>query len=144
MWILKWLPFWIFYAIFFIGVAGFLATYLLRFIPIPALYVYKTPIQIASMILIVIGVYMSGAISNEEAWLAKVNEVKAKLAEAEAKGVVETVKVVEKVVYQEKIVREKGKDIIQYVDREIVKYDNECKIPPSFVDIHNRAVGTAK
>lgn len=144
MWILKWLPFWIFYAIFFIGIAGFLATYLLKFIPIPALYIYKTPIQIASMILIVIGVYMSGAISNEEAWLAKVNEVKAKLAEAEAKGVVETVKVVEKVVYQEKVVREKGKDIIQYVDREVVKFDNRCEIPPSFIDIHNKAAGTTK
>jgi hypothetical protein len=139
MWILEWLPNWIFYAILFIGVIGFLITYLLKFIPIPALYMYKAPIQIVSVIFIVIGVYMAGSIANNESWLAKVKEVEAKLAEAEAKGAVETVKIVEKVVVQQKVIKEKGKDIIQYVDREVVKFDNKCEIPPAFVDVHNKA-----
>ena len=58
MWILQWLPFWIFYAILFVGIIGFATTYLLRFIPIPAVYMYKTPIQLVSILFIVIGVYM--------------------------------------------------------------------------------------
>lgn len=144
MWILQWIPNWVFYGLLIIGLLGFSVTYFLKFIPIPAIYIYKTPIQIFSIILIVIGVYMAGSIANNESWLAKVNEVKAKLAEAEAKGVKETVKVVEKVVYQEKVVREKGKDIIQYVDREVVKFDNRCEIPPSFIDTHNRAAEKLK
>lgn len=139
MWILEWLPNWIFYAILFLGIIGFLVTYLLKFIPIPALYMYKAPIQIVSVIFIVIGVYMAGSIANNESWLAKVKEVEAKLAEAEAKGAVETVKIVEKVVVQQKVIKEKGKDIIQYVDREVVKFDNKCEIPPAFVDVHNKA-----
>jgi len=139
MWILEWLPNWIFYAILFLGIIGFLITYLLKFIPIPALYMYKAPIQIVSVIMIVIGVYMAGSIANNESWLAKVKEVEAKLAEAEAKGAVETVKIVEKVVVQQKVIKEKGKDIIQYVDREVVKFDNKCEIPPAFVDVHNKA-----
>jgi uncharacterized membrane protein len=139
MWILEWLPNWIFYAILFLGIIGFLVTYLLKFIPIPALYMYKAPIQIVSVIFIVIGVYMAGSIANNESWLAKVKEVEAKLAEAEARGAVETVKIVEKVVVQQKVIKEKGKDIIQYVDREVVKFDNKCEIPPAFVDVHNKA-----
>jgi len=139
MWILEWLPNWIFYAILFLGLIGFLITYLLKFIPIPAIYMYKAPIQIVSVIMIVIGVYMAGSIANNEAWEAKVKEVQSKLAEAEARGAIETVKIVEKVVVQQKVIKERGKDIVQYVDREVVKFDNKCEIPPPFVEAHNKA-----
>jgi len=139
MWILQWLPNWIFYAILLIGLLAFAATYLLKIIPIPALFVYRTPIQIASLMMIVFGVYMAGSIANNESWLAKVEEVEAKLAEAEVKAAQENVKIVERVVVQRQVVREKGKDIVQYVDREVVKYDNKCEIPPTFIDAHNRA-----
>ena len=144
MWILEWLPNWIFYAILLIGLLGFLITYLLKFIPIPALYMYRAPIQIVSVIFIIIGVYMAGSIANNESWEAKVKEVQAKLAEAEAQGAKETIKIVEKIVVQEKIVRQRGQDIVQYVDREVVKYDNKCEIPPPFVDAHNQAASGTK
>lgn len=144
MWILKWLPFWIFYATFFVGVVGFIATYIIRFIPISAIYIYKTPIQIVSVILMVIGVYMSGAISNEEAWLAKVKELEVKVAEAEAKAQQENVKIVEKVVTKTQVVREKANDIIKYVDREVVKYDSKCEIPKEAVTAVNQAAEGVK
>lgn len=144
MWILKWLPFWIFYAMFFAGVLGFLATYFIRFIPIPAIYMYKTPIQIVSMVLITVGVYMSGAISNEEAWLARVKELELKVAESEVKSAQQNTKIVEKIVYKDKIIKEKGDEIVKYVNTEIVKYDSQCKIPPEFVKALNDAAGGVK
>jgi hypothetical protein len=144
MWILEWLPNWIFYAILLLGVIGFAVTYLLKFVPIPALYVYKTPIQIVSVVFMVIGVYMAGSIANNEAWEAKVKEVEAKLAEAEAQGAKETVKIVEKVVVQEKIVRQRGQDIVKVVEKEVVKYDNKCEIPPPFIEVHNQAAEKVK
>lgn len=139
MWILKWMPFWVFYATFFVGLLGFIATYVIRFIPIAAIYMYKTPIQIVSVLLMVFGVYMSGAISNEEAWLAKVKELEVKVAEAEAKSQQENVKIVEKVVTKTQVVREKANDIIKYVDREVVKYDSKCEIPKEAVTAVNKA-----
>jgi len=139
MWILEWLPNWVFYGILAIGLIGWLITYLLKFIPLPQLFIYRNPIQMVSVGLIIIGVYMSGSIANNEAWEAKVREVQAKVAEAEAKAAKETVKIVEKIVVQEKIVRQRGQDIVQYVDREVVKYDNKCEIPLPFVDAHNQA-----
>ncbi len=66
MWILQWLPNWIFYAIFFAGLLGLVATFVMKFIPL--VYVYRTPIQAVSVVLIAIGTYMAGAISNEEAF----------------------------------------------------------------------------
>lgn len=145
MWILQWLPDWIFYALFFIGVIGFLVTYLLKFIPFPALYVYRTPIQIISLLLVVLGVYMSGAISNEHAWKQRVKDLEVKLAAAEAEAAKENVKIVEKVVTKQKVVKEKGEEIIKYIDREIVKYDTkfmpggQCEIPKEFIKALNDA-----
>lgn len=144
MWILQWLPGWIFYAILVLGLIGWLITYLLKFIPIPQLFIYRNPIQIVSVLLIVFGVYMAGSIANNEAWEARVREVQAKLAEAEAKAAQETVRIVEKVVVQQKVVRERGQNVVQYVDREVVKYDTKCEIPQPFVEAHNNAAGAAK
>ncbi len=92
----------------------------------------------------VIGVYMSGAISNEEAWLAKVKDLEVKVAEAEAKSQQVNVQVVEKVVTKTQVVRERGKDIVQYVDREVVKYDSKCEIPKEAVTAVNQAAEGVK
>jgi uncharacterized membrane protein len=148
MWILNWLPNWIFYGIFFAGLLGLLATYVMKFIPF--VYVYRTPIQAVSVLAIAIGTYMSGAISNEEAWQARVKEMEAKVAAAEVQSVKENIKIVEKVVIKTQIVRTRGQDIIQYVDREIVKYDTKfapggvCEIPKEFIKAHNDAAEAPK
>ena len=148
MWILSWLPNWIFYGIFFAGLIGLLATYVMKFIPF--VYVYRTPIQAASILAIAIGTYMSGAISNEEAWQARVKEMEAKVAAAEAESQKENVKVVEKVVTKTQIVRTRGQDIVKYVDREIVKYDTKfapggvCEIPKEFIKALNDAAEAPK
>ena len=139
MWILQWLPWWLFYVVLALGLVGLVVTYLLKFIPLPIIHVYKTPLQIGSIILVVIGVYMLGSIANERAWQARIKELEVKLAQAEAEGAKENIKIVEKVVVQQKIVRERGQNIVQYVDREVVKYDTKCEIPQPFVDAHNRA-----
>lgn len=150
MWILQWLPDWVFYAITLVGVVGYFATYLLRLIPIPAIYIYKTPIQLVSIALIVIGVFMAGSIHNEQVWIQKVNEMKAKVAEAEAKAAKENVRIVEKIVTKTQIVKVKGDEIVKYIDREIVKYDEkfkqggQCEIPKEFYKALNEAAEEPK
>jgi hypothetical protein len=148
MWILQWLPNWIFYLMFFAGLLGIVATYVMKFIPF--VYVYRTPIQVLSVILIAAGTYMAGAISNEEAWQARVKEMEVKVAEAEAKSAKENVKVVEKVVKRLEVVRVRGNDVIQYIDREIVKHDVKfapggiCELPKEFIKAHNNAAEAPK
>jgi flagellar motor component MotA len=143
MWILDWLPNWIFYAIFFAGILGVVATYVLGFIPF--LSAYKIPIQVISIIAIVVGTYMAGAISNEELWLAKVKDVEAKVAEVQIQSAKENIKIIEKVVKKLEIVRVQGDEIIKYVDREVVKYDTKfapggiCELPKEFFIAHNDA-----
>jgi uncharacterized membrane protein len=148
MWILQWLPDWIFYAIFFAGLLGLLATYIMKFIPF--VYVYRTPIQAISILAIAIGTYMSGAISNEESWQAKVKEMEAKVAAAEIESQKENVKIVEKIVKKTEYITRRGQDIIQYVDREVVKYDTKfapsgvCELPNEFIKAINNAAEAPK
>jgi uncharacterized membrane protein len=148
MWILQWLPNWIFYGIFFAGLLGLLATYVMKFIPF--VYVYRTPIQAVSVLAIAIGTYMSGAISNEESWQAKVKEMEAKVAAAEIESQKENVKVVEKVVKKTEYITRRGQEIIQYVDREVTKYDErfrpggQCELPKEFIKAINNAAEAPK
>ena len=150
MWILKWLPFWIFYAVLAVGLIGLAVTYLLKYIPIPAIYIYKTPIQLASVALIVLGTYMSGAISNEEAWQARVKEMESKVEAAAVESAQENVKIVEKVVKKTEYIKTRGQDVVKYIDKEIVKYDTkflpggQCEIPKEFIEAHNRAAEAPK
>lgn len=138
MWILKFLPSWIFTALFFLGIAGFLATKFVKILPQAKL------IQAASIGLVFVSVYMIGAVSNNDAWLARVRDLEVKVAAAEAKSAQANTDIVEKTAAKTQVIRERGRDIVKYVDREVVKYDTNCVIPKEFVTIHNRAAEAPK
>lgn len=139
MWILKFLPDWIFYGIFLVGLIGFAVTYLFKYIPIPFLYVYRKPIQIGSVLAIIFGTFMSGAIYDNEAWESRVKEMEAKVAKAEQQSKEENEKINDKVEKVKEKIVQKQVVVKQYIDREIVKYDNTCVIPKEFVEVHNKA-----
>ena len=151
MWLLQWLPNWIFYAVLLAGVFGLAASYLIRFLTfIPFLYVYKTPIQLGSIAAIVIGTFMSGAIYDNDAWEARVKEMEEKVAAAEVQSKEENIKIVEKVVTKTQVIKTRGQDIVKYIDREVVKYDTkfapggECEIPKEFIKALNDAAEAPK
>jgi predicted ATP-dependent protease len=144
MWILKWLPDWIFYGILLAGVIGYLATYLIKYIPVPFVYMYKTPIQLGSVAAIVIGTFMSGAIYDNNAWLDRVHEMEAKVAKAEQESKEANTKIDNKTQETKTKIVEKQVLIKQYVDREVTKYDNQCIIPKEFIKALNDAAEAPK
>lgn len=138
MWILQFLPNWIFYLLLSAGIVTFLVTKFVTILPQTKL------IQAASIAVVIISTYMIGAISNNDAWLARVQELETKVAEAEAKSATTNTDIVQKTIIKTQVVRERGQDIIQYVDREVVKYDTACVIPQEFVQAHNKAAEAPK
>lgn len=143
MWVLKFLPDWIFYAILLSGFIGLLVG---KFIPGP----YKTAVQAASAAFFVTGLFMAGAIHDNAAWEARVREMEAKVAAAEVAAKEENVKIETKVVNKVQVVKTRGEDIVKYIDREIVKYDTkfapggQCELPKEFVQAHNQAAEAPK
>ena len=140
---MNFLPDWIFHAILLVGVLGLLASFVLKFIPFFS--TYNLPIQVGAIALIVLGVWFEGAMSNQAAWEARVAEMQIKVAEAEVKSQETNVQIITKTVKKLELVRTRGDDIVNYVDREVVK-DREvikfvevCPIPQIIINTHNAA-----
>lgn len=148
MWIVEWLPSWAFTMMTLAGVFGILATQFFKFIPVVSMY--ELPIKILSIIVMAVGLYMMGGVANQHRWEAKVKELEVKLAQAEVQSQKENIKIVEKIITETKIIKERGDDVIKYVDREVIKYDTKflpggvCEIPKEFVKAHNDAAESVK
>jgi hypothetical protein len=118
-----------------IGVIGTMAGFLLNFIPF--IGKYKLPIQVISIVLLSTALWLEGGLSNEKKWILQVKELEAKVADAEAKAAKVNVQIVEKVVKEIEYIRIKGDKVIEYIDREVKVYDDQCRIPEVVIDIHN-------
>ena len=121
----------------------FVLNRILRFIPVLAGYV--TPIQVVSVLILTAGVYFKGGYVTEMMWREEVKKVQEELDKAKNKAAEVVVQVEEKVIFRDRVIKEKGETLIQYVDREIVKkeevvkYIENCPVPAEIIDIHNQA-----
>ena len=142
MWILNFLPFWFFHLITLLAVVGLLAGFVLGMIPV--INKYKLPIQAVSILLLAFGLYMEGAISNEEKWQAMVKEMEAKVALADEKSKNATGKIEYKFVDKVKVVKD-----VQVVVQEKIKevatvIDSKCELTPEAVSLINAAAKNIK
>lgn len=137
MWIIQLLPNVIIHLFVLVGLFGIIAGFVLGMIPF--IDRYKLPIQIISILVFTFGVYLEGGLSNEEEWQLKVKEVEIKLANAEAKANQTNTEIVTKVLTKKQVIKEKGDEVITYIDREVIKYDNTCPIPDVAIKAHNAA-----
>lgn len=138
MWVLDWLPFWIFHLAVVLGIAGIIVSIAFKFVPF--ISQYTLPLQIISIIVLVFGVYMEGGISNQEKWEAKVAEVKLEMAKKETASAEVTTKVITKYITKLEVVKEKGNDIIKQVPIYITKADDaQCAVSTGFVLLHDSA-----
>lgn len=137
MWILEWLPNWVFHAIFVAGLLGLSSTYLMKFVPF--IFIYRQTIQLVSVASIIFGTFMSGAIYDNDKWIAKVKELESKVAEAEEKAKEATEQIDEKLEADINQRAEKQVIINKYIEREIIKYNEICTIPTEFIQVINQA-----
>lgn len=143
MWIISILPSFVLHLILVAGILGTLAGFVLGFIPV--INTYKLPIQIISILLLSVGLYLEGGLADQVIWQLKVKEVEAKVAQAEAKGQAANVEIVTQLVTKTKIIHDRGQDIIKYidkevlVDKEVVKFIENCSIPDIIIKTLNAA-----
>lgn len=125
------------------GITGILAGWLGRWIPFYGNYVKI--LQPVGIVLVVLGVWLKGGYDVEMAWRDKFRHLEEQLKVAEEKSNTKNVEIQERIVEKTKIVREKAKTQIEYVDRiitqdkEIIKYIEMCPVPKVIIDEHNKA-----
>ena len=148
MWILSFMPEWAFHLMLGVGVLGTVAGFVLGMIPFIKQYVI--PIRIISLLILILAVYLEGGLADNKIWEARVKEMEVKVAKAEAESAKENVKIVEKIVRKTQIVRIRGEDIIKYVEKEVIKYDEkfatggQCELPKEFIKAVNDAAEEPK
>jgi hypothetical protein len=164
MWIFTFLPEWAIHAVFSLGVLGLITGFVLGFIPF--IKQYKLPIQIISILIFALGLYLEGGLADNKEWQLKVKELEAKLAKAEAEGAKKNIEIETKIVEKVRIVKEKGDKQVEYITKvekgdtltiekdmseeerkkfqmqvaELRKSIESCTIPQLIIDEHNKAI----
>ena len=75
----------------------------------------------------------------KQTWRERVAQVEARLRAAEQKRAEDNAKIETRTQQAVAKVRERTTYVRHYVDREVVKYDDSCKIPDVVVKAHNAA-----
>jgi hypothetical protein len=138
MWILKFLPDFVFHLIFIAGLLGLGASFVLKFIPFVTQY--RVPIQVVASILIAIGLYMEGAISDNNAWVARVHEIEKKVAQAEAKSAETNTRLVTELAKNREKIAANQQAVKQAIQQNIQAINRQCKLTDVSIDMYNQAV----
>ena len=119
-------------------VAGFFAH------RIPALWSYQLGLKLSGIVLLVLGVYFRGGLAVETEWRERVAIVEARLAAAEKASAAANSQIDTRVQKQVTSIRQRMTYVKQYVDREVVRYNDQCAIPEPFINAHNAAAEAPK
>lgn len=136
-WLIALMPKWLILTFIIVGVLGLLVAAFIN--KVPFIKQYNLLINIVAVLLLVSGVYLQGALAYKESTDLAVAKLEKDLADARAKSAQTNTEIVEKIVKDTEVVRLKGKTVTEYVDREVVKYDNQCEIPSEVINAHNAA-----
>lgn len=137
MWILNFLPFWIFHLVVLIGAVGVFASFALGMIPWVSRY--KLPLQIASIAVLTFGIYMEGGIATQEVWEARVKEMEGKVAIAEEKAKIANGKIEYKFIDRVKVVQDVQVIVQEKIKEVATLIDSQCKMTPEAIDLLNAA-----
>jgi hypothetical protein len=137
MWLINFLPDWIFYLLLIIGILGIITSMFLK--EIPVINRYQTPIWVLGILLTVVGVWFAGGISKDREYRERISALQLRVAAAEKKSAEantqieyvyrDRVQIVEKVRYQ----------VISAIRENSTAMDANCTVVPQAVDILNQA-----
>ena len=128
-------------AILLLGVVGAIASSLFKYVIkyFPWLVPHRTVLQIVSIVLLAIGVYLKGAQNTEMVWRARVAEAEAKVKIAEEKAAAASTQIEYKFIDKVKVV----KDVQVVIQEKIVEkeklIDSGCKVAPEALGILNES-----
>jgi len=129
---------WIYYIMLTLGVGLYIVSKLVKWLPMMGQY--KLPAELVGVVLLVVGAYFYGGHGVQQAWLARVQELEAKVKIAEEKSQQVNTVIETRVVTKIKVVKENV-----YVNREIIKevagkqLDASCSLPKSTISLHDSA-----
>ena len=142
MWIVNFLPDFIFHVLLLVSLLALVASFVLD--SIPFISTNAKAIQLASAVVLAIVLYFEGAISDNDAWQARIAALERQVAVAEAKSK-ETNTVIQ-YQYRDKVrtVKETQVVVQERIVKEAARMDADCRVSPEAISILNQAAGGKK
>lgn len=156
IWLLNFIPYYVYILLMIVSIIAYFYSGLIKFDY--GLNINVKIIRIVSIFIFSFSTFMLGYSYNQKLWEEKIIDIKEQVRISEEQSKDTNVIIQEKIVYKDKIIKQKSDEIIKYIDRyidkeviktlppeeqirykEIVKYVENCPIPKEFIKIHNQA-----
>ena len=142
MWFLSFIPDWILqWAIHGLVILGLALTFIgsiVRFLPV--IQPYALFGRQVGIVLLVIGVFFEGGYATEMSWRARVNELQAKLKEAEIQSAKANEKLANEISKNKDLIREKVNQNAKDIQAKREAINAECKLSDDAWVLYNRAI----
>lgn len=132
-WIFKIFPDWFWLVPLVLGICAFGLSHL------PPLKLYALPLKIVGGILVACGIFVNGMLYANNRWHEAASKLEAQVQAAQAQSQVTNAQLEQKITVKTQVVRERGRDVVQYIEREVAQHNSGCVVPPEFVRAHNTA-----
>ena len=137
MWILNFIPDFIFHALLILSLLALAASFVLD--SIPFISTNAKAIQLASAVVLAIAIFFEGAISNESVWQARVKELELKIARAETQSAEANGQLTTKLIRKEQEIAQAQQALKGRIQQNAVQMDAVCAVPRTAIDILNDA-----
>ena len=142
MWFLSFIPDWILqWAIHGLVILGLALTFIgsiVRFLPV--IQPYALVGRQVGIVLLVVGVFFEGGYATEMSWRARVNELQAKLKEAEIQSAKANENLANEISKNKDLIREKVNQNAKDIQAKREAINAECKLSDDAWVLYNRAV----
>jgi apolipoprotein N-acyltransferase len=137
MWIVNFLPDFVFHLLLIAGLLGLAASVVLSSVPFVS--TNAKAIQIASAVVLAIALYFEGAISDNNAWKARVQELELKVAQAETQSAEANGQLSKALAAKDKEIALAQAELKNRIRAGAAAMDAVCRIPADVVAILNDA-----
>lgn len=135
MWVLSFLPEWVFHLMLCIGLLGTVGGWVSK--KFPTLSAHSTLIQITGIVLLIVSIWYEGGIAKDAEYRLKIAELSQKASEAEAKAAEANAQI--EYIYVNKV--QKIKDVQIVIKERVIKdasvIDKNCKVSPEAISLLN-------
>ena len=142
MWIFEITPDWLYHTLFIGSLLAFLIGQFLKNLSL--IKKYALLLKWGGLVVLVTSLFLEGALYDYNVMQARIEEAKKQVQEYEQKNKETNDKLAKLQQDFKKKNNTKKEYITRYIDREVTKYDNQCKIPKEFVKAHNDSAEKAK
>lgn len=135
MWLLDFIPNSVFHIITLVSILGILAAEFFGFL----LRGYAVQVRLVSIILLVFGIFMEGALFNQSSWKTKVLEAEKQVLELQVESEKTNLKLVELLKKNELLRKDRKYATKTTINQVVSKYDGQCVLSNAFIRVHDSA-----